>query len=296
MNQLTRFFAVIFITIPFLSIAQQDDIFGMLDSISKPETEYATATFKSSRIVTGQSVEQMKEGQLEFRIEHRFGTLNSGFYNFYGLDGGTIFLSTEYGVTDWMMIGLGRASLEKDFNGFIKLNIYRQSKGKRNFPFTITYYGATTVSSLKDDPAVKNYFSNRLGYVNQFLIARKITNSLSLQLSPIHIHRNLVPTAFDQNDLFACGVGGRYKLSKRIAITGEYYYVFRSKLNSTTFYNPLSVGIDIETGGHVFSFMLTNSIGMLENQYIAENTGRWTKGDIHLGFNISRSFTLYGKK
>ena len=295
MKKLSIVFAVICITLPFLSQAQ-DDVFSMLDSISKPETEYATATFKSSRIITGHSVEQMKEGQLEFRISHRFGTLNSGFYNMYVLDAGTIFLSTEYGVKDWLMIGLGRASLDKTFNGFIKTTLFRQAKGKKHFPVTITYLGTTFVNSSKDDPTLKNYFSNRLGYVNQLLIARKVTNALSLQLSPIYIHRNLVPTVYDQNDIFSCGIGGRYKITNRIAFTAEYYYVLRSKAAETKYYNPLSFGFDIETGGHVFSFMLTNSFGMIENQYIANNTGRWSKGDIHFGFNISRSFTLYGKK
>jgi len=294
MKHLTRFFAVIFITLPIFSMAQ-DDVFSMLDSISKPETEYTSATFKASRIVTGQSVEQMKEGQLEVRIEHRFNALNSGFYQFYGFNSGTIFLSTEYGIKDWMMVGLGHASMGNTFDGFVKVNLLRQSKGKNSCPITLTYYGASTIDGTKDDPTQINYFSNRLGYVNQILVARKLTNALSLQLSPTYIHRNLVPTVFDQNNILSCGIGGRIKLTNRMALTAEYYYVYRSKNNSVKYYDPISVGVDIETGGHVFSFMLTNSIGMLDNQYIAQNTGRWSKGDIHFGFNISRSFTLYGK-
>ena len=294
MKKVSKILAVVFLTLPFLSKAQ-DDVFGMLDSLSKPETEYATATFKASRVITGQSVEQMKEGQLEVRIEHRFQPLNSGFYQFYGFNSGTIFLSTEYGVKDWMMVGLGHASMGNTYDGFVKLNLLRQSKGKKTCPVTLTFYSAMTADGTKADPTVKNYFVDRLGFVNQFLIARKVTNALSLQISPILIHRNIVPQAFDQNNILACGFGGRYKLTNRVALTAEYYAAYRSKNNSVKYYNPLSVGIDIETGGHVFSFMLSNSMGMLENQYIAQNTGRWSKGDIHFGFNISRSFTLYGK-
>jgi hypothetical protein len=297
MKHISRIIAVILLSLPLLSIAQKDDdIFGMLDSLAKPQTDYATATFKSSRVITGQSVEQMKEGQFEFRIEHRFGAVNSGFYQFYGLNTGTIFLSTEYGVKDWMMVGLGHASLGNTFNGFVKLNLMRQSKGIKNNPFTITYYGAMTADGTQADPTVTNYFVDRLGFVNQFLLARKVSNELSLQISPILIHRNIVPAAFDQNNIYSMGFAGRYKITNRMAISAEYYAVYRSKDNSVKYYNPLSVGVDIETGGHVFSFMLTNSVGMLENQYIAQNTGRWSKGDIHLGFNITRSFTFYGKK
>lgn len=276
----------------------QDDLLKDLDSEIQPKTEYTSATFKSSRIVTGHSVENQKEGQLEFRISHRFGRVNSGFNEWFGLDKSFIFYSFEYGVTDWLELGLGRTNIEKTFNGFTKVRLLSQSKGEKNMPLTLSYAGAVNIKSGPYEyPERENYFSSRLTYVNQLLIARKFTEAFSLQITPTHIHRNLVPSALDNNDLLAIGIGGRYKLSKRMSVNAEYFYVARPSSNpgNEDFVNPLSIGLDIETGGHVFQIMLTNSNGMIDKHYIADNSGDWLHGDIHLGFNISRAFSFYRK-
>jgi hypothetical protein len=270
------------------------DIDQLLEEATGTETEYISATFKSTRIINGHSIERMPEGQLDFRISHRFGQLNSGAYNLWGLDQANIHLSLEYGITDWVMAGIGRGTYEKTFDGFLKFSIIRQSKGEKNIPVAISYFASAALNSLKWDKSGDLYFWDRISYVNQLLIGRKFSERFSLELNPTFVHRNLVATELDPNDLFSLGAGARLKLTKRISFNVEYYYVVppRNDYKSTKTYNPLSVGFDIETGGHVFQIHLTNSLAMIEKGFIGETTGDWTDGGIHIGFNISRVFAL----
>lgn len=270
----------------------------LLNEVMEEEIQYATAAFKATRIMNGHSIERMQEGVLDFRISHRFGTLNSGAYEFFGLDQSNIHLSFEYGIKDWLMIGVGRSSFQKTFNGFTKFSILRQSTGVRNIPVFVTYLAVIEVNSMKwDNPERQNYFTSRLSYVQQLMVARKFGKRLSLQLTPTMVHRNLVETELDQNDLWSFGAGGRLKLTNRISINAEYFYVIRSsdQLTPVIYNNPLAIGFDIETGGHVFQLIFTNSVAMIEGQLIGETTGRWIDGDIHFGFNLSRVFTLKRK-
>jgi hypothetical protein len=277
-----------------LSLQAQDDLMKMLDEGSASDINYTTATFKSTRVMNGHSIERMPAGQLDVRISHRFGTLNSGAYNFWGLDQSNIHLSLEYGITNWLMAGIGRGEYEKTFDGFLKFSILRQSTGGRTMPVSVSALTSISLNTLKNaNPAQTNYFTSRLAYVSQLLIARKINQGISVQVSPVYIHKNLVATELDPNDIFAVGGGARLKLTKRTSLNGEYYYVINPKTYlSQKIYNPLSIGFDIETGGHVFQLFFTNSIGMIEKAFIGETTGTWTKGDIRFGFNISRVFTL----
>ncbi|MCX6333590.1 MAG: DUF5777 family beta-barrel protein [Bacteroidia bacterium] len=272
----------------------QDDLMDLLDKNAKPETNYTTATFKSTRVMNGHSVEHMPPGQLDVRISHRFGTINSGIYDFLGLDQSNVHFGLEYGIFNWLMIGIGRGTYEKTYDGFAKFTILRQSSGAKVMPVSVSWLSSMAVTSLKwTDTTRTNYFSSRLSYVHQILIARKISPSFSVQLAPTFVHRNLVATELDPNDLYAVGAGGRMKLSKRISLNAEYYYMINPKSYlSQKVYDPLSVGIDIETGGHVFQLIFTNSVAMIEKGFIGETTGSWLKGNIHFGFNISRVFTL----
>jgi hypothetical protein len=248
--------------------------------------------------MNGHSIERMPTGQLDFRISHRFGTINSGAYEFFGLDQSNMHFGLEYGITDWVMVGIGRGSYEKTFDGFVKFSVLRQSSGAKTMPVSVSVFSSIAVNSLKwTDPARTNYFSSRLSYASQILIARKISQTFSFQLTPSYVHRNLVPTELDPNDLFAVGAGGRMKLTRRISLNAEYYYVINANNTymSQPIYNPLSVGFDIETGGHVFQLIFTNSLGMIEKAFIGETAGQWIHGDIHFGFNISRVFTLQSK-
>lgn len=276
------------------------DLDALMNAEIKPAVDYATATFKSTRIINGHSNEQMKEKQLDFRISHRFGTLNSGLYGLFGLDESQIHFSLEYGLKDWLMLGAGRASQNKTYDGFAKVRLLRQSSGAKFMPVHLSYFTSLELNTLKfpERPeGTSNYFSSRLAYVNQLLIARKFNENLSVQLTPTFIHRNLVKTELDQNDILAVGLGTRYKLSKRLSINAEYYYTYNPNAKSLEPrpYNALSLGVDIETGGHVFQIMVTNSQGMREGSFIPQTTGSWPDGDIHLGFNISRVFAFNKK-
>lgn len=271
------------------------DLDSLLNKETKPEIDYASATFKASRIINGHSIEQMKKHQLDFRISHRFGTLNNGAYGLWGLDQSVIHFSLEYGVTDWLMLGVGRGSYNKIYDSFAKFKLLRQSSGAVTMPVSMSFLSSVELNTLKfQDPTRTNYFSSRLTYVEQLLIARKFNDNFSFQLSPTFIHRNLVATELDKNDVFAMGFGARYKLSKHISLNGEYYYAYlpNRKFLNTRYYNSASIGIDIETGGHVFQIMLTNSQGMREGTFIPQTTDSWRNGGIHLGFNISRVFAL----
>jgi len=291
MKQLSLFILILLFS---ASLFAQNDLMNLLNENTPPEINYTTATFKSTRILNGQSVEKMPPGQLDFRISHRFGTLNSGAYNLYGLDQSNVHFGLEYGIFNWLMVGVGRGTYEKTFDGFTKFTLWRQSTGAKEMPVSVSVFSSVALNSMKwTDQTRTNYFSSRFSYVGQILIARKINQSFSFQLTPTYVHRNLVATEIDPNDLWSLGAGGRMKLSKRISLNAEYYYLVNPKnYMSQQIYNPLSLGVDIETGGHVFQLFFTNSLAMIEKGFIGETTGSWKKGDIHFGFNISRVFTL----
>lgn len=257
---------------------------------------FTAATFKATRIINGHSIENIGAGVLDFRIAHRFGQLNEGVKNLYGLDNAVTKFSFDYGVADWLMIGIGRSSLEKEYDGYAKVKLMRQTINGRH-PVSISYMGSISARTMDvvNIPGYKYYLSNRLFYVNQLLIARKFNQYLSLQLTPTYIHYNLVSSESEPNDVFAIGAGGRLKLSKRLALTGEYYYTIPGhKLSGYS--NSISLGADIETGGHVFQIFFTSSAAISERVFIGQTKGDVTKGDIHLGFNISRVFTVVRPK
>jgi hypothetical protein len=285
---------ILILTFSFSALLKGQDIDELLEEATGSSTEYTYATFKSTRIISGHSIERMQKKQLDFRISHRFGRVNGGAYEFWGLDQASIRLGLEYGITDWLMVGIGRSNYEKTFDGFLKISILRQSEGERNMPVSLSYLTTITLNTLRWEQEGTLPFWDRASYVNQLLIARKFSERLSAELNPTWVHRNLVATELDPNDLWSMGVGGRFKLSKRVSLNAEYYYVVPPlhDYRSMKTYNPLSVGFDIETGGHVFQIHFTNSLGMIEKAFIGETTGNWFDGDIHIGFNISRVFAL----
>jgi len=287
-------FNIFILTIISGSAWAQDDLMKMLDeeTTDKSKTEYATATFKTTRLINGHSIENVAAGVLDFRISHRFGFISSGAYELWGLDNASMRLGFDYGLTKRLMIGIGRSTYQKQYDGFAKFKILRQSSGAKNMPLSISAVGTVMYKSLKfDDPTRTNYQSSNFYYCGQVIFARKFSESLSLQLMPTLVHYNFVSTANDPNDLFSVGAGGRFKLSKRVSVNVEYYYQLPANQFAGT-YNSLSVGFDVETGGHVFQLYMTNSTGMTERTFISETTGDFFKGDIRLGFTISRVFTI----
>ncbi|MDX9906185.1 MAG: DUF5777 family beta-barrel protein [Bacteroidales bacterium] len=276
----------------FSTVASGQDLMDMLGDDEANTTDYTYATFKATRIINGQSIELPPKGALNFVISHHFGRINQGAYEFFGLDQANIRFGFEYGFTDWLSAGIGRTSVNKTYDGSLKAKILRQSSGKRNMPITLTWFSNATISSLKwQEPDRKNYFTSRMEFAHQLLIARKFGSRVSLQLMPTYVHRNLVETIADENDVFAVGAGGRIKITNRMAVTGEYYYVLPGK-TADDFHNSFSIGLDLETGGHVFQVYLTNSQGLIEEQFIPKTSGNWGDGDIHVGFNINRTFQI----
>lgn len=275
-----------------------DELLQLLQDAPKKKRD-VTATFKTTRVVTGHSIENTGKGVLDFRVNHRFGAVQGGVKTFFGLDNANTRIGFDYGITDWLMVGIGRNTFEKEYDGFLKARLLKQTE-MNEMPISVSYMGAMSIQALPSPypDSVDYHFSNRLYFVNQLLIARKFNKWLSLQLMPTHIHYNLVPTTAESNDLIAIGVGGRVKLSNRISLNGEYYYRIPStELNG--YHNVLSLGIDIETGGHVFQLMLSNSMAMTERAYIGQTSGQWLfdkSGTIHFGFNISRVFTIVKPK
>lgn len=279
------------------SKAQDSTLLNQLnDSLSAHvKTGFVTGTFKATHIVNMQTVESAAKGDLNFVIQHRFGQLNSGSYNFFGLDNATLRLGLDYGITDALNVGIGRSSYLKTFDGYLKYKLLRQTESGK-MPVSVSLLG--TITNYTQNIVGKDYLTTkyRTAYSGQLLIARKISSRLSLEVTPTYLHYNLVPTVNDKNDLFALGMGGRMKITKRMSINAEYDYLPSGQVVSSTVHNSFSLGWDIETGGHVFQLVFSNSQSMLETQYLAQTTGTWGKGDIYFGFNISRNFNLMKKK
>ncbi|RYD80881.1 MAG: hypothetical protein EOP53_07400 [Sphingobacteriales bacterium] len=290
-----RFFKVIlfvFFLFTASNIYAQDDLLQMLESEDSATTDYTRAAFKTTRVINSHSLENVAEGVLDFKILHRFGFINGGAYEFFGLDQATMRLGFEYGITDRLMVGIGRTTVEKALDGFLKYKILRQSSGAKNMPLTLTYATGLSANMLKwQDPNRNNFPSSRFAFYHQLIVGRKFSEAFTLQLMPTLVHRNLVQTLAEKNDVYAMGIAGRQKLTRRMALNAEYYYVLPNQL-SPDFTNSLSVGFDIETGGHVFQLHFTNSTPLNEKGVITETRGKWSKGDIHFGFNISRVFTI----
>lgn len=291
-----RLFLVVALLLPTLLIGQ-GNLLDLIEEEEEPTQDLTIATFKGTRIINGQSIETPAGGVLQFIIGHRFGRLNGGAYELWGIDNATIRLGFEYGVTDRLSLGVGRSSYEKTYDGFAKYKLIRQQSGLKQVPISVTLFSSMAIKTIRwPEPERPNYFSSRLYYTFQALVARKFSPSFSAQLSPTLIHRNLVANTADRNDVFALGMGARQKLTGSLSLNVEYFYVLPNQIVSPLFgeqvRNTLSVGVDIETGGHVFQLHLTNSRSMIEKGFITETTGNWLDGDIHFGFNVSRVFTV----
>lgn len=277
-----------------LALQAQDDLLSSLNDSTASKKDFTTATFKATRLINSHTSEVMGKRALDFRIAHRFGPFNSGYYNWYGLDGpATIKISLEYSFDGRLMFGLGRSSLQKLYEGFLKYRLIRQTTDNRT-PVSVTLLASMNLNQQKQE-MLPYYtgFASRLSYAYQVIIARKFNERLSLQLSPTMIHFNTVANIEDKNDVYALVGAGRYKFTKSMAVTFEYGLRFKGLTNQyKDYYNTMSVGIDIETGGHVFQMFVTNSTGMNEVQFLPYTATSWKDGGIRLGFNVSRVFGI----
>lgn len=265
--------------------AQTDSSEGSLLDPIVPEVYKVENTFKTTKVINLQSVEMLGAGVLDVKINHRFGTINSGGYNFYGLDNSFVRLGGEYGINKNLTVALGRQGYDKTYDGFLKYRLLSQTSDNKK-PVTIILLGSATYRHAKF-----TYTANtlqRMAYVSQLTIGRKFNETFSAQVTGSLVHFNMVAEGMD-NTLVAAGVGMRAKLTPRTTFNVEYIPVFGNK---GIYRNSFSVGFDLETGGHVFQLHFTNSIAMNESGFIARTDGDWMKGGIRFGFNIARVFTV----
>ena len=276
---------------------QKDTASSLLSLIeSDDEINYTKYSFKTNRIINLHSLENTAAGVMDFKISHRFSTIDEGIYNLFGIDQATLRIGFDFGLTDQLSVGVNRNSVKKAYDGFLKYKFLRQSTGKRNMPISAAIIlGAAVETQKPDDPTRENYFSSRLFYTTQLLIGSKLNDYITLELAPSYVHRNLVKTTDEKNDVFALGIGGRVRLTRRMTFNAEYVYVLPNQL-APNFKNSMSVGLDIETGGHVFQLHFTNSTSMSEYGFITQTENNWGKNAVRFGFNVSRVFTLWGGK
>jgi hypothetical protein len=281
-----------FAFVGLISKAQTPDLLGAVGDAT-PKKERVKYAFKSPRVIQAHSMEFLNPGTMDFRILHRFGLLNQGVKNFFGLDQATMRIGLDFGIRHNLMAGIGRSTYKKELDGYVKYAPVIQSTGPGSSPVTVALIAGMTVDGMPwENPARENFFSSRLAYYGEVIIGRKFNDKFTLQVSPTIVHKNLVQLITDKNDIIALGIGGRYKVSKRVALTWDYAPVLVGRAEDSGFYDPISIGVDIETGGHVFQLHFSNSTGMNERAFITETTERWGKGQVRFGFNLSRVFQL----
>ncbi len=263
----------------------QDDLLKDIDTVQTDNAEISQPAFKALQIVTGQSTKLTSKKEWYIVVAHRFGDVSRGFKDFFGLDDASTKLGVIYGATDWLSLSLSRETNLKTFEGSAKYRLVQQNE---NFPVDVVGYNVMAVNTeLSKDSYPHLKFGDRLSYLTQALISRRFSDKFSLQFTPSYVHKNLYEPAVEDKDQFFTGLGGRYKISKRISINAEYFVNF----DSHSFYkNPLSLGMDIETGGHVFQLLFSNSQLNSDIGYLTNATGKWEKGQIFFGFNLYRVF------
>lgn len=289
-----KFIKILFLLLPILMCSQND----LLNEIDNGPTgpQYADSAFKDLKVVNFESTKLVAKNDFTLVVSHRFGSIKDGFETFFGLDDAVTRLNFVYGISNGINIGVSRTSFNKTYQASIKYRLLRQVKN--GFPFTIVGFNEVLINTgLDKDNLPLLEFEHRLSYTGQLLISRKINTNLSVELAPTFFHENLTSSIYDNdvkvgdqdNSQFALGLGGRYKISKRWSINADYGWHLNRDENSP-FKNPLSIGFDLETGGHVFQMHFTSSQGMNTNAFLGQATGDWTDGNIYFGFNLSRTF------
>jgi len=276
---------IIFICFTYFGFAQ-DDLLSEIDVESESSTA-VSSVFKGLKIINFESTKLVGKGGFYFVVSHRFGSVKNGFENLFGLDEAVTHLNFIYGLTEGINVSASRSSNQKIYELASKFRIIKQSE---RFPFSLVGYTSVLANTaLSTDNLPKLEFKHRLSYVAQLLISRKVNNKLSLQFTPTFFHDNYVANDFQDNSQFGLIFGGRYKIGKRWSFNLE-YGTHLNRAKNSLYNNPLSLGFDLETGGHVFQLHFTNSQFMNANGVMGNSTGDWSEGDFYFGFNISRSF------
>lgn len=272
----------------FTSFANaQDDLFNEIDTDSVGD-QYATAAFKGLKVVNFESTKLVAKQELTLIVSHRFGSIENGIDTFFGLDDAVTRINFVYGITDAINIGFSRSSFQKIYEASAKYRLVRQKDD--GFPFTIVGFNSILINTaLEKENLPKLEFSDRLGYTAQVIISKKVSSKLSLEIAPTFFHDNFVAYDEQHNSQYAIGFGGRQKLGKRWSINLD-YGLHLNRADNSPFKNPLSIGFDLETGGHVFQMHFSNAQAMNTNGFLGQATGDWSDGDIYFGFNLSRVF------
>lgn len=269
------------------SLFAQDDLLNELDNDVTTDKR-ATSVFKGLKIINMESTKLAAKKDFYFVISHRFGSIKSGIDDLFGLDNSNIRFSFVYGFNDWLNAGFSRSSSNKTYDAHLKYRLLAQEEGKS--PVTIVGFNSIEYNTGLDKvnyPLLES--KHRYTYAHELLISRKFNENLSLEITPIYLHQNFVQNNLQKNSQYILGVGGRYKVSKRVTINAE-YHAHMNRVANSVFKNPMSLGVDIETGGHVFQLHVTNAQLMNESGYLTNANGNWSKGDIFFGFNIWRVF------
>lgn len=274
----------------------------MRDISSGQDGQNVTASFKSSRLILSQTTTMVKRYDLDFKVIHRFGDiggLDGGSRTLYGFDNSAdIYIGFDYGITDRLNISFGRSKYEQLLDLQLKYAVLQQKEDKGS-PISMTTLVKTGFTPYKVNTGVFDSYGNRFSHFVQAIISRKFSQNLSLQLTPGVLFRSVVLAKGDERTMFSAGIAGRYKFTKRFGIVADYYMIaseFRKNNINTDFYNPLGLGIEVETGGHVFTMNFSNAKAIAENNFLANSTSSWGKGQYRFGFTISRMFTLYKPK
>ncbi|ULC59874.1 DUF5777 family beta-barrel protein [Flaviramulus sp. BrNp1-15] len=280
-----KYIYIIFFLTPIL-LFSQDDLLSEIDS--ETEEDFKSAAFKGLKIVNFESTKMVSKQELYFVVSHRFGSVETGLKDFFGLDQAVTRLNLIYGISDGINIGVSRSSFRKIYESSLKIRLLREKKG--SFPFTVVSSSNILINTSLDKEILPGLeFKNRLGYTTQLLISKKFNTNFSLQLMPTFFHDNYVDVDEQDNSQYVIGFGGRHKLSKRWSINFD-YGLHLNRAETSPFNNPLSIGFDLETGGHVFQLHFTNAQPMNTNGFLGQGTGDWGDGDIFFGFNLSRVF------
>ena len=276
---------ILLLLLPVTMFAQED-LLKEIDTASTTQKSNVESAFKGLKIVNIESTKLAAKGDFYFIVAHRFGSLKDGFEGAYGLDNAVTQLKFLYGVTNWFTISAARSELAYDFSGKYLL----QSQEKNGFPLAIVGFTSLALNNtLKESNYPNMKFNDRLIYVAQVLVSRKVNEKLSLELAPTFFHENFVIDDNQDNSQYAIGMGGRYKFAKRWSVNVD-YAAHLNRSDTSPYKNPLSVGVDLETGGHVFQMHFSSSQGIHEAGFLGNTTGDWTKGDIFFGFNLLRVF------
>lgn len=297
MKRKFTFVSLLFLVLFVFVSKAQENLMAMLDSAETEVSQKVFATFKTSRIVNSHSIETVKKNSLDFRITHHFGDISGqggGVHTFFGFDQASdIRFAFEFGLSDRLTIAVGRSKIGEMLDGYLKYRLLQQTTDNK-MPVAITIFTNAVITPQKNINKEYDVFAHRISYTYQALIARKLNSKLSVQLMPTLVHRNYIFNPKDENDLHSLGVGARMKLTRSFAILADYFYSFSSFRtdNDETYFAPLGIGVEIETGGHVFHMFFTNNAAIVENSFIANTTSSWKKGEFKFGFTISRTFEM----